>query len=493
MNFTTENFLLIGSLLLFISLIAGKTSFRLGVPTLIFFLFVGMLAGTSFSGLVVFNDAVTAQFIGIVALNFILFAGGFETNWISIKPILRHGITLSTLGVVLTALFSGFITWLVTDFSFTESFLIGSIISSTDAAAVFSILRSKNLALKGNLRPTLELESGSNDPMAYLLTIIFLGLATSPSLTFWEVVKLFLSQIIIGVGVGVGFGYASKYIINNIKLEYEGLYPVLAITLMLLNFSLTDFIGGNGFMAVYLSAIFLGNSHLIHKKTILKMFDGLAWLMQIILFITLGLLVNAGEIIPHIGNGLLIAFGLMFIARPLSVFISLSPYRMKNRERWYIAWVGLRGAVPIVLATYPLIAGMAKAQEIFNIVFFITLTSVLIQGTSLIRVAKWFRVLLPQRVKQITPVDVMLRENISTEMVEVDIPDDSCVVGKRIVDLNFPEKSLIVLIQRNDRYISPTGATVIEPNDKLIIVAEDKTSLRESFSCLSVDANAYQR
>ena len=155
--------------------------------------------------------------------------------------------------------------------------------------------------------------------------------------------------------------------------------------------------------------------------------------------------------------------------------------------------MGLRGAVPIVLATYPLIAGMAKAQEIFNIVFFITITSVLIQGTSLIRVAKWLRVLLPQRVKQITPVDVMLRENISTEMVEVDIPDDSCVVGKRIVDLNFPEKSLIVLIQRNDRYISPTGSTVIEPNDKLIIVAEDKTSLKESFSCLSLDANTYQR
>lgn len=493
MNFTTENFLLIGSLLLFISLLAGKTSFRLGVPTLIFFLVVGMVAGASFSGLIVFSDAITTQFIGIVALNFILFAGGFETNWISIKPVVWHGVALSTLGVALTTLFAGTITWLVSDFNVVESFLIGAIISSTDAAAVFSILRSKNLALKGNLRPTLELESGSNDPMAYLLTIIFLGLATSPALTFWEVVRLFLSQIVIGVGLGLGFGYASRYIINNLKLEYEGLYPVLAITLMLLTFSLTDFIGGNGFLAVYLSAVLLGNSHLIHKKTILKMFDGLAWLMQIVLFITLGLLVNAKDIIPHTGTGFLIAFGLMLVARPLSVFISLAPFKMKNRERWYIAWVGLRGAVPIVLATYPMIAGMQKAQEIFNIVFFITITSVLIQGTTLIRVASWFRVLLPQRVKQITPVDVMLRENISSEMVEVEIPEDSCVVGKRIVDLNFPEKSLIVLIQRNERYISPSGSTVIEPNDKLIIVAEDKASLKESFSCLSVDATAYQR
>jgi potassium/hydrogen antiporter len=383
MILTTENILLIGSLLLLISIIAGRTTYRFGVPILILFLTIGMLAGSEGIGRINFDDPKMAQFVGIVSLNFILFSGGLDTSWTSIKPILWQGISLSTLGVFLTALSLGFFVWAITDFTIYEGLLLGAIVSSTDAAAVFSILRSKSLALKSNLRPTLELESGSNDPMAYVLTIVFLTLVVNQDHSLVSVIPFFLSQMIIGGMAGFLFGRASKWVINKIQLDFEGLYPVLVIALMFITFSATDFIGGNGFLAVYLCAVYLGNQDLIHKKTILKVFDGLAWLMQIVLFLTLGLLVFPSEIVPFIGLGMLISLFLILVARPVGVFISLIPFRMKLRRRFYISWVGLRGAVPIVFATYPLLAGVDKADIIFNVVFFISVTSVLIQGTTL--------------------------------------------------------------------------------------------------------------
>ena len=305
MSITTENILLIGSLLLFFSIIAGKTSYRFGVPTLILFLAVGMLAGSEGILGIHFNDPALAQFIGIVSLNFILFSGGLETSWSTIKPVLWQGITLSTAGVLLTAVSLGVFVWTITDFTLMEGLLLGAIVSSTDAAAVFSILRSKKLGLKYNLRPTLELESGSNDPMAYVLTIAFLGLVTHPEKSAWSIIPLFIQQMAVGGLTGFLMGKASKLIINRIKLDFEGLYPVLVITLMFFTFASADFLGGNGFLAVYLCAVYLGNHSLIHKKTILKMYDGLSWLMQIILFLTLGLLVFPSHIIPVMGIGLL--------------------------------------------------------------------------------------------------------------------------------------------------------------------------------------------
>lgn len=376
MNLSIENILLIGSILLLASVIAGKTSGRFGVPILIVFLGIGMLAGSDGIGGINFNDARIAQFIGIVALNFILFSGGLDTSWGSVKPIWQQGMSLSVLGVLLTAITLGTFVWLITDFTIYESLLLGSIVSSTDAAAVFSILRSNSLGLKANLRPTLELESGSNDPMAYVLTIVFLTLVVHQDQTLLSVIPLFIQQMLLGGILGLAFGRASQYIINSIKLEFEGLYPVLAIALMFITFSATDFLGGNGFLAIYVSAVYLGNQDLIHKKAILKMYDGLAWLMQIVLFLTLGLLVFPSNIVPYIGIGLLISIFLIVVARPLSVFISLAFFRMQFRRRAYIAWVGLRGAVPIVFATYPLLAGIEKANAIFNIVFFISVTSV---------------------------------------------------------------------------------------------------------------------
>lgn len=484
MNLTIENILLVGSLLLFISIIAGKTSYRFGVPILVLFLAVGMLAGSEGIGGIYFNDPQIAQFIGIVSLNFILFSGGLDTSWNAIKPVLKQGIALSTLGVLITAVSLGIFVWQVTDFTLYEGLLLGAIVSSTDAAAVFSILRGKSLALKSNLRPTLELESGSNDPMAYVLTIAFLGLVVNPGVSLWSIVPLFFQQMVLGGLAGWGFGWLSKVIINRIRLDFDGLYPVLAVALMFITFSFTDFIGGNGFLAVYLCAVYLGNQDLIHKKTIIKMFDGLAWLMQIVLFLTLGLLVFPSEIVPVMGIGMMIAAFLIFIARPLSVFISLLPFKMKLRRRFYISWVGLRGAVPIVFATYPLLAGIDKAHMIFNIVFFISLTSVLLQGTTLSVLAKWLNVALPEKVKPKNPVDTFLSEHPKTAMEEIKIAPTALAVGQKIVNLKFPKRAIIAMIQRNGKYLTPNGNTIIEANDLLIVLSDDKSGIEEAYHSL---------
>lgn len=484
MNLTIENILLIGSILLLISILAGKTSYKFGVPTLLLFLAIGMLAGSDGIGGIRFDDPKLAQFIGIVSLNFILFSGGLDTNWTTVKPILWEGIALSTLGVLLTAISLGTFVWLVTDFTIYESLLLGSIVSSTDAAAVFSILRSKSLALKTNLRPTLELESGSNDPMAYVLTIAFLTLVIHQDQSFISIIPMFLQQMILGGIAGISFGMLSKFIINKIKLDFEGLYPVLVIALMFITFSASDFVGGNGFLAIYICAVYLGNQDLIHKKTILKMFDGLAWLMQIVLFLTLGLLVFPSQIIPYLGIGLLISLFLILIARPIAVFLSLMFFKMKLRRRFYISWVGLRGAVPIVFATYPLLAGIDKANMIFNIVFFISVTSILIQGTTLSIVAKWLNVGLPEKAKKMTATDLLLAENPKAEMKELLITSDCFAVDKKIVELGFPKNAIIAMIKRDDSYIIPNGLTKIESKDTLIVLADRPEIFDEVYKTL---------
>ncbi len=477
MSITTENILLIGSLLLFISIILGKPSYKFGVPTLLLFLVIGILAGSEGIVGIHFDDPATAQFIGIVSLNFILFSGGLDTNWKAVKPVLWMGISLSTLGVLLTALALGTFVWLVTDFTIYESFLLGSIVSSTDAAAVFSILRLKSLALKSNLRPTLELESGSNDPMAYVLTIAFLSLVINQDKGFWSVIPLFLQQMTVGGIAGFVFGRLSKVIINRIQFDFEGLYPVLVIALMFITFSTTNFLGGNGFLAIYICAVYLGNQDFIHKKTVLKVFDGVAWLMQIVLFLTLGLLVFPSHIVPVIGIGILISFFLMLVARPLGVFISLLPFRMRNRRRLYISWVGLRGAVPIVFATYPLLAGIDKADMIFNIVFFVSVTSVLIQGTTLVRVARWLHVALPEKLKPLSPVEAFTSEYPRTSMKEVLIQSGFHAAGKKIIELGLPKNALIAMIKRDENYLIPDGSTVIQPNDKIVILSNSDEEL----------------
>lgn len=486
MNLTTENILLVGSILLFISLFAGKTSYKFGIPVLILFLAIGMLAGSEGIGGIYFDNPKTTQFIGIIALNFILFSGGFDTDWKIVKPILWQGISLSTLGVLITAVSVGVFVWAVTDFTIYEGLLLGSIVSSTDSAAVFSILRSRSIALKGNLRPTLELESGSNDPMAYVLTIVLTGFVVNQDASLLSTVPFLLKQLLIGGALGYVFGRLGKWIINNIKLDFEGLYIVLIIAIMFFSFSATDFVGGNGFLAVYLCALYLGNQELIHKKKFIKSFDSFAWLMQIILFLTLGLLVFPSQIIPVIGIGLIISVFLIVIARPVGVFLSLLFLKGQKRGKLFIAWVGLRGAVPIVFATYPLLAGAEKAHMIFNIVFFISLTSVLIQGSTLSVVAKWLKLTIPESDKQRTQTDIELSDSIKQVLTEIVIPSGCSSVGKQIVQLGLPKTILISIIQRDSKFITPSGSTELEAEDKLFVLAEDKDELTNVFACLGV-------
>ena len=487
MDLTTENILLIGSILLFVSLIAGKTSDRFGVPVLILFITIGMVAGSEGIGGIYFDNPKIAQFIGLVALNFILFSGGLDTDWSSIKPVLWQGVTLSTVGVFLTAFTLGIFVWAITDFTIYEGLLLGSIVSSTDSAAVFSILRSKSLALKENLRPTLELESGSNDPMAYILTLVFTGLVVNQDSSLTAAIPMFFTQMLIGALLGLLLGKVDTYIINKIHLPAEGLYIVLMIAILFFNFSFTDFIGGNGFLAVYLSAVYLGNQELMHKKKILKSFDSFAWLMQIVLFLTLGLLVFPSEVVPFIGIGLLISIFLIIVVRPVSVFLSLLPFKTGIREKLFLSWVGLRGAVPIVLATYPLLAGAEKAHMIFNIVFFIALTSVIIQGTSLPLVAKWLNLTIPSELKKRTQTDLVLSEGIKSLLTQVEIPEDGSVVGKQIIQLGLPKTTLISFIMRGNEYIIPDGSTVIEKKDILFVLSENKSALDSVFTCLKLN------
>jgi cell volume regulation protein A len=490
MILTSENILLIGSILLLLSILASKTTGKLGVPALVIFLVMGMLAGSDGIGGIQFDDPNLAQSLGVIALSFILFSGGLETKWESVKPVLWQGVTLSTLGVLLTTVILGLFITFISDFTLTEALLIGAIVSSTDAAAVFTILRSKNIGLKGNLRPLLELESGSNDPMAYFLTIGITSLLVHQDASFASLIPLFFQQMIIGALAGFLMGKLMTWTLNKINLDYDGLYPVLTLALVFFTYSITTFFSGNGFLAVYLSAIILGNQNFIHKKSIIRFYDGQAWLMQIVMFITLGLLVFPKQMLPFIGTGLVIALFLMFVARPLAVFLCLSFFKMKNRERLLISWVGLRGAVPIVFATYPLLQGVEKSAIIFNIVFFIVLASVILQGTTIAIVAKWLYLFKPIKFKTRYPLELEMSDNFKNDLFEIEINENSNAIGRQIFQLKFPKTSLIVLINRNDKYITPSGTTTILQGDKLLIMSDKKNSKDEIKQIILNDTEA---
>ena len=486
MEISPENILFTGSVLLLVSIIAGKTTDRLGVPTLLFFLVVGILAGSEGIGGIRFDNYHIAELIGIVSLNFILFSGGLDTNWQKIKPILWKGIALSTIGVFITAFAVGLFVYFILDFSLLEGLLLGAIVSSTDAAAVFSILRGQGIGLKGSLRPILELESGSNDPMAYFLTISLTTLLSHSDMHFYQLVPLFVKGFIIGGLMGYAMGKTSHWLINNIKLNSDGLYPVLVLGLAMFTYAATDFLGGNGFLAIYLCALILGNSNFIHKRSMMRFYDGQAWLMQIIMFLTLGLLVFPSKVLPVIGIGLLISAFLIFIARPLGVFMSLSFFKINTRNKLFLSWVGLRGAVPIVFATYPMIAGLPKAELIFNLVFFISVSSVLLQGTTLSYIASLLHLSVPGKIKQKTGHESELQDPLSKELVEIMIANDSPVSGQKIVTLDIPRSANIMTIKRGDHYIIPVGSTRLQAGDRLQILAEDKKSLDEVYASLRV-------
>lgn len=470
-----EYILLGASVLLLLSIIASKTSDRFGIPSLLIFLVIGMLAGSEGPGGIYFDDPYLAQFLGVVALSFILFAGGLDTKWEDIRPVLWRGIILSTMGVLITALLVGWFAHIVIGFSLTHGMLLGAIISSTDAAAVFSVLRSKKVNLRGKLKPLLELESGSNDPMAVMLTLGFIRLLLNPGESVFDLIPTILLQLAIGGITGYVAGYAMSYIINHLRLGYDGLYTVLTLSFVPFIYGLTAALDGNGFLAVYVVGLVLGNRNFIHKKSIMRFHDGLAWLMQISMFVVLGLLVFPSRVVLVTGAGLMVSVFLMFLARPVGVFTSLAASGMALREKVLVSWVGLRGAVPIILATFPLLAGVQNADMIFNVVFFIVITSALLQGTTIPFVAKLLRADAPLRFKAAYPIECEPTGALRCDMEEIEIPPGSIMAGRQVVDMGLPDGALVVLISRGHEFLVPGGRTVIEPGDRLLVLADKET------------------
>lgn len=467
-----EKILIGASILLLFSVIASKAAGRFGVPSLLVFLGVGMAAGSDGPGGLYFNDAELAQTLGVLSLIFILFAGGLDTVWTTIRPIAWSGLALSTLGVLINTSLVGWFASTFLGFSFMEGLLLGATVSSTDAAAVFTVLRGRNLNLKGQIKPLLEFESGSNDPMAVFLTVGILRLMMAPKSSPGALIPMFFQEMILGVLIGFGAGKVSIGIINRLKLEFEGLYPVLTISLVFLTYGITETVGGNGFLAVYLAGISLGNGSFLRKKSVLLFHDGIAWLMQIVMFLALGLLVFPRQLGSVALSGVLLSLFLVFISRPLSVHLSLARSKYFGfREKMVISWVGLRGAVPIILATYPLIAHIEKAQMIFNLVFFIVLISVLLQGTTIPLVARWFKVEESSK----PPKKDEIQYSIESKMTKIKISSTSSAIGKTLVDLRLPEGALIILIHKSGAAVVPSGSTRIEKNDTLLVLATGDT------------------
>jgi hypothetical protein len=492
MVISPENILLVGAILLFLSVLVGKTGAKFGVPALLLFLGVGMLAGSDGFG-IYFDSPQIAQFIGTVALCIILFSGGMDTHYREIKPILAPGVTLATLGVLMTTIITGLFIYSLSDLlpgnfqlGLLESMLLAAVMSSTDSASVFSILRSKGISLKERLRPTLELESGSNDPMAYMLTILLIQVIEIGVIDWPHSIVLLFMQLSIGAAAGFALGYAIVWIINRINVPNESLYPVLLFSCVFFVFAFTNLLQGNGYLAVYIAGLVVGNRKLVHKRSLTTFFDGFTWLFQIVMFLTLGLLVNPSELPAVAGVGLLVAIFMIVVSRPISVFACLLPFRrFTTRARVYISWVGLRGAVPIIFATYPLMsAEIPNARMIFNIVFFVTIVSLLVQGTTVSAMARWLGLVGKSEEKEI--FNVALPDEIKSAMSEIELTDEALSGGNKLMNLSLPDNTLVVMVKRREQYFVPKGHTHLQSGDRLLVISDNDEELRKSYESLGI-------
>lgn len=436
-----------------------------------------MLAGSEGLGGIHFDNALFAKSLGIVALVYILFSGGLDTDWQTVRPVIWPGLTLSLLGTFGTAALIGFFAVYVLKLSLLEGFLLGAVVSSTDAAAVFSILRSRNISLKKRLKPLLEFESGSNDPMAVFMTMGIISIIESSQFNLAALGWFFAKQMLLGALIGFAMSRVITLALNRLNLEYEGLYPVLSTSLVLFTYGFASFFDGNGFLAVYLAGLLMSKQNFFSKKSLLRFHDGLAWLMQIAMFLTLGLLVFPSHLIPVIIPGILVSVFLMFVARPLSVHFCLLPFKFKTNEKHMISWVGLRGAAPIILATFVLMANTPNAAAIFNIVFFVVITSVLLQGTTLPFIAKLLKVDAPLQQRRYSPIEFEQREGVDAELVELMVPYNAEAAGKPIYELNLPPDCLVTLVCRNDKYVMASGKTILEEGD-VVLALVNKESLK---------------
>jgi potassium/hydrogen antiporter len=398
-----ESVILIAGALLLAAVFSSKLADRIGAPSLLFFLIVGMLAGSEGFGGIHFDDQLTAQSIGSMALMVIIFTGGLDTDWRSVRPVLAPGIVMSTLGVFLSMLLLGAFAWIVlgtfssfnlgfVGLSWAEALLLAAIVSSTDAAAVFSVYRTSPVQPKKNLRYLLEFESGSNDPMAVLLTTSILVIMTGGDGSPIGILGKLVTGFAFGGLVGAVIGWLGMKLANRLRFSAAGFYPILVLGLGMTAFGAAELVQGNGFLAVYIAGIILGNGIERKRDEIMNFHDGLSWLMQILMFIMLGLLVFPSQLLPVAGVSIALALFLMFVARPLSTAVCYLPFRPKKNELAYVSWVGLRGSVPIVLATFPAMYGIEGADQVFNVIFFIVLASVLIQGLTLVPAATWLGV-----------------------------------------------------------------------------------------------------
>ncbi|GGG17673.1 K+/H+ antiporter [Pontibacter amylolyticus] len=452
-----------------------------------------MISGSDGLG-IQFQNIQIAQIIGTVSLCIILFSGGMDTKIADIRPVIAQGAVLATLGVFLTAVLTGFAIWWILGMTMgsagiglTTSLLLAATMSSTDSASVFSILRSKSLNLKNNLRPMLELESGSNDPMAYILTITLIEIVLMGSgVNYWAAGGMLLMQLIVGGVAGYVFGRLAVRLINYVDIDNSSLYPILVFTVCIFIFSATYFIKGNGFLAVYIGGLVIGNSKFVHKRSSLNFFDGMAWMSQLLMFLTLGLLVNPHELIPIIIPGLIISFLMIFITRPLSVFLCLMPFRsMSTKDKTYVSWVGLRGAVPIIFAILPLAADVPHARLMFNIVFFCTLISLIVQGTTLSQVAVWLGLAeKPRELHKLKDFDIEFSDEIKSITTEINITEQMLAKGSYLMDLPLPDKTLAVMVKRDGKYFVPKGKTALQEDDKLLIITDDLEALMQNMQSL---------
>ena len=483
MHISLETGLLVASLLIFGSILISKTGYRFGIPTLLMFLIAGMLFGCDGLG-IQFDNAGQAQSIGTIALSIILFSGGMDTKLKDIRPVALPGISLSTVGVLATTALTGlFIYWISgwqhteIGFSLLGSLLLAATMSSTDSASVFNILRTQRINLRHNLRPMLELESGSNDPMAYLLTIVLIQCIQSGGLPWGMIAGSLVLQFIVGGVGGFLLGKAVVWGINRINLKNDELYPVLMISFVFIIYCSTFLLKGNGYLAVYIAGVVIGNSRLIHKKETGTFLNGVTWLLQVVMFLILGLLVNPHEMLGVTVTAILVSLFMMFVARPLSVWISLLPFgnRISRKSKLFVSWVGLRGAAPILFATYPVVAQVDGAEQIFNIVFFVTLISLVAQGMTLSWAAHKLDLCDPVPEKQ-DFFGIEFPDTMDSSLHEMRCTKKMLAQGDHIRDIPFPKGVLVMLVKRDDRFLVPNGDLQLKPGDILLMVAQDGTT-----------------
>ena len=489
----TENFLLVGALLLFVAVLAGKAAYRLGAPALLLFLGVGMLFG--YNDFISFDSVEMAEFIGMVALCIILFSGGMDTTFSDIRSVMAPGVVLATLGVILTAIIVATFIFLIApilgvsiEMTFPLALLLAATMSSTDSASVFSILRTKKQGLQENLRPLLELESGSNDPMAYILTVVLVGVVSGGAdLNIGQAIGTFLIQMLVGAGLGYGFGRATVWIINSINIRSNAsLYSVLLLACAFFTFSFTTMVYGNGYLAVYIAGLVVGNLRIVHRNMLRTFFDSFTWLLQIVLFLALGLLVDINDLLdPEVlYMGIAVGVFMIFVARPLSTFTCMLPFRrFTTKARVYVSWVGLRGAVPIIFALYPLTNGVANADYLFNVVFLVTIISLLVQGNTVSAMANWLGLSFKERERTFK---LVVPDHIRSEFSEIEVNGAMLKNGNTLKDISLPGHTLVVMVCRGDSYFVPKGKTELRPGDKLLVVSDDNDELVKEVKSMGI-------